>query len=388
MKWSFKLGRFFGIDVYIHFTFLLLLGFIGIAQYMAQRNPAVAISSVVFFLSLFLCVLLHEFGHALAARGYGISTHDITLLPIGGVARLESMPEKPSQELWVAIAGPLVNVVIAIGLFIGLSLKGNWQLSFNAMSGSLTERLLVVNVFLVLFNLLPAFPMDGGRVLRALLALRLPYARATRVAATIGQAMAFLFGFLGLFGNPMLLLIALFVWIGASQEAAAVEMKYTMSGSTVRDAMLTHFRTLSPQQTLGDAARHLLAGSQQDFPVVDHDQLVGMLVRKDLFAALQERGELVPVAAVMSRDLGRVDPEAPLDSALGSVKPEKGATTIPVMEEGRLVGLLTAENVGEFFMIRAALEKGGHHLPPARSNVPPVIAPFGGYQQPAHDRAH
>ena len=251
MRWSFKLGRILGIDVYIHFTFFLLLGFIGLTQWMASRNPGSAVVAVLFFLSLFACVLLHEFGHALAARGYGIHTRDIVLLPIGGVASLERMPEKPRQELWVAFAGPLVNVVIAAGLFIGLTLKGPWEFSLTSLHASLAERLLAVNVFLVLFNLLPAFPMDGGRVLRAILAMRLPYARATRVAATVGQAMAFLFGFLGLFTNPMLIFIALFVWIGASQEAAAVEMQSSISGARVRDAMLTQFRTLQPDPNPG-----------------------------------------------------------------------------------------------------------------------------------------
>jgi Zn-dependent protease len=224
-------------------------------------------------------VLLHEYGHALAARKYGIATRDITLLPIGGLARLERMPDKPSQELVVALAGPLVNVIIAAGLFLGLTLTGTWQplASLTTTSGNLLERLLAVNVFLVLFNLLPAFPMDGGRVLRSLLALQLDYARATRIAARIGQGMAFVFGFIGLFTNPMLLLIALFVWVGAAQEAAAAEMKASFTGVTVREAMLTDFKVLAPENTLGDATRLILAGSQQDFPVLSNGQFGGML---------------------------------------------------------------------------------------------------------------
>lgn len=213
MGWSLHLGRWLGIDVYLHFTFLLLLAFIGLGQGVVGRSLDAALGGVLFFGGLFFCVLLHEYGHALAARRYGIATRDITLLPIGGVARLERMPEKPSQEFVVALAGPAVNVVIAIGLFVGLKLGGWWQplSSLSASSGNIFERLLVANVFLVLFNLLPAFPMDGGRVLRALLAMKLNYTRATRIAARIGQGMAVLFGFAGLFGNPMLLLIALFV---------------------------------------------------------------------------------------------------------------------------------------------------------------------------------
>src|SRR5512137_1095704 len=281
MGWSLHLGRWLGIDIYLHFTFLLLLGFIGLSHGLVGRSLDAALGGVLFFTGLFLCVLLHEYGHALAARHYGISTRDITLLPIGGVARLERMPDKPAQEFVVALAGPLVNIVIAAGLCAGLWLKGHWPplAALSATSGSLVERLVVVNGFLVLFNLLPAFPMDGGRVLRALLALRMDYARATRIAASIGQGMAFLFGAAGLFGNPMLILIAFFVWIGAAHEAAAVQMKSTLGGCLVREAMLTDFRTLSPRETLGQAVRLLLAGSQQDFPVVDNGQVVGMLSR-------------------------------------------------------------------------------------------------------------
>lgn len=385
MRWSLKLGRILGIDVYLHFTFLLLLAFIGFTQWMARGDIGVALGTVAYFTSLFACVLLHEFGHALAARKYGIRTHDIILLPIGGVARLERMPEKPGQELVVAIAGPLVNLVIAGGLFVGLNLRG-WDPSFSLFQGSFAERLLAMNVLLMLFNLLPAFPMDGGRVLRAFLAMWIPYARATRIAATVGQAMAFLFGFYGLVQfQPILILIALFVWIGASQEATAVEFRAASSSARVRDAMLTHFRTLAPGQTLGDAARHLLAGSQQDFPVMETGRLTGILFRKDLFRALQERGESMPVALVMRRDVDVVTPEELLDSALGRVHADQG-TTLAVMENGQLTGLLTAENVGEFFMIQAALERsrGNQAGGAPRPDVPPVISVYTAQARRAH----
>jgi Zn-dependent protease/CBS domain-containing protein len=369
--WSLKLGRLFGIDVYVHFTFLLLLGFIGISHWMTEQSPAAAANGMLFFLALFGCVLLHEYGHALAARRYGIGTRDITLLPIGGVARLERMPDKPSQEFVVALAGPAVNVVIAAALAAWLTLTGSWQplSALSTTGGGFAERLLAVNVFLVVFNLLPAFPMDGGRVLRALLALRLDYARATRIAARIGQGMAVVFGFAGLFGNPMLLLIALFVWIGAAQEAAAVEMKTSFAGATVREAMLTDFKTLAPGQTLADATRLLLAGSQQDFPVVERDSVIGILAHRELFLALREQGERAVVADVMRREFALLSAEAPLESALAPENVEKGLA-MPVLDGGRLVGLVTAENVGEFFMIRRALA----NRPPAPPRLPPVIA--------------
>lgn len=380
MKWSFKLGRILGIDVFVHLTFLLLLGFIGVAHWLPGQSVTAAIMGVLFFACLFLCVLLHEYGHALAARKYGIGTKDITLLPIGGVARLERMPEKPQHELVVALAGPLVNVVIAAGLFAGLVFSGKWQpiSELSAVHGSFMQRMMLVNIFLVLFNLLPAFPMDGGRVLRSLLALRLPYARATGIAATIGKGMAIVFGCVGLFVNPMLLLIALFVWIGATQEANAVEMRSSFDGVRVREAMLTDFRTLWPQDTLASAARLLLTGSQQDFPVVERGNIVGLLLHADLFRALQERGDNASVASVMVSDYDTVSPDEGLEVALARLRPEK-SRTVPVVNGGSLVGLLTAENVGELYMIRVAMASRRRRttpppLPPVIT-APPVIPP-------------
>lgn len=374
MKWSLKLGRLLGIDVYVHFTFLALLGFIGLSHWLAGRSLAAAANGMIFFLGLFGCVLLHEYGHALAARRYGIATRDITLLPIGGLARLERMPDKPYQELAVALAGPLVNVVIAGSLVLGLTFTGAWQplASLTTTSGNLIERLLVVNVFLAVFNLLPAFPMDGGRVLRSLLAMRLEYARATRIAARVGQGMAVLFGFAGLFGNPMLFLIAVFVWIGAAQEAAATEMKSSFAGVRVSEAMLTDFRALTPQDTVGHAAQLLLAGSQQDFPVLEHGAVVGVLTQARLLEALRDRGAAVPVNEAMEREVPLVSAEDELDAALGRVEPGR-ATLLAVLWNRQLVGLLTAENVGEFYMIRRALADadGG------RPSIPPVIRSSG-----------
>jgi Zn-dependent protease/CBS domain-containing protein len=375
MKWSFKLGRILGIDVYIHFTFLLLLGFIGLSQALAGGGLTAAVNSMIFFLCLFGCVLLHEYGHALMARRYGIPTKDITLLPIGGVARLQRMPDKPIQELWVALAGPAVNVVIAVALGAWLTLMNTWEpiSALSATKGGLVERLYAVNIFLVLFNLLPAFPMDGGRVLRSLLAMRMQYARATRIAARIGQGMAALFGFAGLFGNPMLLLIALFVWIGAGQEAAAVEMKSSFAGVRVREAMLTDFRSLSPSQPLRDAARLLLAGSQQDFPVMENGEVVGVLAHTRLIEALRERGMDTLVGEIMERNFHATSADEDLDNALGRLEPGQ-ATLVPVMRNRQLVGLLTAQNVGEFYMIRRALTEGGDSRPPA----PPGHSPAAG----------
>ncbi len=268
MKWSWKLGRFAGIDVFVHATFFLLIGWIALSHWLQARSVAAAAAGVAFILALFACVVLHEYGHALAARRFGIRTRDITLLPIGGLARLERMPEKPMQELWVALAGPAVNVVIALALFVWLLGTGGLEplASLGVAGGSFAERLLVANVFLVLFNLLPAFPMDGGRVLRAILATRMEYTRATQTAAGVGQGMAFLFGLVGLFANPFLLFIALFVWIGAAQEASSAQMKHSLAGIPVARAMVTEFHTLEAGDPVSRAVELILRGSQQRLP--------------------------------------------------------------------------------------------------------------------------
>ncbi|MCX8091979.1 MAG: site-2 protease family protein [Verrucomicrobiae bacterium] len=359
MHWSFRLGRFFGIDVYVHFTFLLLLGFIGITHWIQFRHLAAALNGVAFFVALFACVLLHEYGHALTARRFGIRTRDITLLPIGGLARLERMPDQPLQELWVALAGPAVNVVIAL-LLIGYLAAAAIVVPVEQLSvtgGPFLARLAAVNVFLVLFNLLPAFPMDGGRVVRALLATRMDYARATRIAARLGQFMAFVFGFVGLFWNPLLLFIALFVWIGAEQEAGLVQMKSALVNTPLRAVMITDFRTLAPDDTLARAVEYILGGFQQDFPVVDADgRLVGVLTRNDLIRGLSEMGRMARVDSVMQRDFQVATPFDVAENILARLQ-ECNCHSLPVVHEGRVVGLLNAENLGEFLMIQSALRR-------------------------------
>ncbi|MEI6071556.1 MAG: site-2 protease family protein [Verrucomicrobiae bacterium] len=221
MRWSYRIARVAGIDVKIHVTFLLLLAWFG-WMYWQAGGMAGAVQGVGFTLLLFLCVLLHEFGHAFAARAYGIRTPDITLLPIGGVARLERMPDKPVQELVVALAGPAVNVVIGTILIFVLAAKFSMAhfTGLDSLGSSLTAQLLEINIMLVAFNAIPAFPMDGGRVLRALLAMRLDHVLATTIAARVGQVLAVGFAVVGYFESPMLVFIALFIFSGAQQELA------------------------------------------------------------------------------------------------------------------------------------------------------------------------
>lgn len=355
MAWSWKLARIAGIDVRIHVTFVMLIGWIAMSHWNDGHDLGAVAEGVGYILVLFGCVVAHEFGHALTAAHYGIRTRDITLLPIGGLARLERMPDDPRQELWVALAGPAVNVVIAAALFAWLQATGTWEPlgAVTVATGSFIERVLLANVTLVAFNLLPAFPMDGGRALRALLARRMAYADATERAAAIGQGLAVVFGFIGLFLNPMLLFIALFVWIGAGQEAGAVQLKSALAGIPVRGAMLTDIRTLTPLSTLGDAVDLLLTSSQLDFPVVDGRHVVGMLTRTDLLATLTQQGREAVVGRVMRTDYPRAAPDELLGPALTRLQGLEWRTIV-VAEDDVLVGLVTMDNVGEFLMIHTA----------------------------------
>ena len=356
MKWSLKLGRYAGIDVYMHLTFLLLIGWVALIHWRQGQSITAAIAGVIFILAVFLCVVLHEFGHALTARRYGIKTRDIILLPIGGVARLEKMPTQPLQELWVALAGPAVNVVIAAILFVWLTASAAFEPFQNLTigTGPFLERLLFVNLFLVAFNLIPAFPMDGGRVLRSLLATRKDYARATQIAASIGQGIAVLFGFVGLFYNPMLLFIAFFVWIGAAQEANSAQLKNAIGGIPVQQAMLTDFKTLDSNDNLERAIELTLASSQKDFPVLDNGAVEGILTQTDLVKALASGERHGPVIAAMQSGFITVNSLDMLETAVAKLQ-DCNCHTLPVTHDGKLVGLLTMDNLGEYMRIQAAM---------------------------------
>jgi len=362
MKWSLRVGRLFGIPLYVHFTFFLFLVWVAAESWRMGGSTGGALVEVLFMCALFGCVVLHELGHALTARRYGIATRDITLLPIGGVARLEHMPDDPKQELWVAIAGPAVNVLIAgILLLVTKFTSSGFPFGDASLEGMMSEsfvsRIIIVNIALVLFNMLPAFPMDGGRVLRALLATRLQYTRATQIAATVGQLMALAFGLIGLFtpwGSPMLIFIALFVWIGAAQESNMVQMRYSLSGIPVSRAMVTEFHTMRPEDTLADAVELTLKGTQRDFPVLDGERVAGMLRQSDMLAALGRQGAHVRVGEVMQTDFQMVESSEMLDAAYRRLA-EHRVTIAPVSFQGRLVGLVTMDNIGEFLAIQGAL---------------------------------
>jgi len=359
--WSWRVAKLGGIDIRIHATFLLLLAWIAWSRYSAAGTVSAALDGVLFTSIVFGIVVLHELGHALTARHYGVRTRDITLWPIGGVAALERMPDTPRAELAVAVAGPAVNAALAAILAVILWLEGSSVFVADVVSPheALLAQLLWVNVMLAGFNLLPAFPMDGGRALRALLAMRLDDVRATEVAATIGQALAIVFGFIGLFFNPVLLFIALFVWLGAAGEARVARMKYAFSGVPVRYAMLTEVRVLSPQRSVADAVQLALSCQQGDFPVLEGGTLVGLLSRQAILDALSNRGPEVPVAEVMRTDVPVTHPNAMLDEAFELLQGADLRSLPVVWPDGKLAGLVTTETIGELMLVHSTLRERG-----------------------------
>lgn len=360
MLWSYNMGKIAGTAIRIHITFLLFLAFIFIASY-ASGGAEAAWGGLLFLVLLFLCVLAHEFGHILTARAFGVATPDVTLLPIGGVARLERIPEAPREEFLIAVAGPLVNVAIAILLVVlfGARLDAQYLAAVENARVSLIDRLAVVNLFLAAFNMIPAFPMDGGRILRAALASRLGFARATELAATIGQWIAFALGFLGLFTNPMLIFIAIFVYLAASSEAHVVALRSMSRGVPVGAAMMTSFATLTPDDHIDGAIETLLRTSQSEFPVVDGaGRIAGLLGRADMIRALKQLGPDAKVADAMATDIPVIGHRHCLDEAFKTLQDRSVPAVAVVDNEGKLVGLITSETIGEMLLVREALPQG------------------------------
>ena len=360
MSWSLNIGKVAGTVVRVHLTFLLFLAWIFAASY-ASGGAATAWDSLAFMVLLFLCVLLHEFGHIFTARAFGVPTPYVTLLPIGGVAQLERIPEEPWEEFLIAIAGPLVNVVIAMVLvyLFDAQLHAHAAVSVDNLKIPLVDRLAAVNVFLAVFNMIPAFPMDGGRVLRALLASRFGYVRATEIAASIGQFVAFALGFIGLMANPILIFIAIFVYLAASSEAHMVALRAASRGVPVSYAMMTQFSTLSPDAHIDEAVQTLLQTSQGEFPVVDGGgRPIGVLGRGDLIRTIKTRGPDAHVADAMTAEMPTIGYRATLEQAF-KILQQKSAPAVGVIDAGgKLVGLVTSETIAEMMMLQEALPRG------------------------------
>jgi Zn-dependent protease/CBS domain-containing protein len=351
--WSFKLGEVRGIELYVHGTFLILLAWIALSHLLHGHGAAASIEGVVFTATIFGIVVLHELGHALTAARYGIRTRDITLYPIGGVASLERMPENPRQEFLIALAGPAVNVALAALLF-GLLVLTNAPLGadhLQVVGGSFLAKLMWVNVSLAIFNLLPAFPMDGGRVLRAGLALRLGHERATEIAARVGQVMALGFGLLGMFANPMLLFIALFVWSGAQGEVSLVRSRSLLRGVSVRQAMVDPVVVLSPSEPLSHAVDAVVGRGCQAFPVVRDGEVLGVVTKNGLLEALAEVGPNAHALEAMDEEFEVADPAEMLEPALERLQARNGKALV-VVRDGSILGIVTAQSVGELLTIR------------------------------------
>jgi Zn-dependent protease len=356
MSWTITIGRVVGTEIKVHLTFFILVAFWGVAGYQ-QGGPTGAVAACLLLFALFACVVLHEFGHILMARRFGVRTPDVILLPIGGVARLERIPDEPKQELLIALAGPAVTLAIVLILYALLALGGVAP-RFGELDpdGPFLETLMRVNFYLLVFNLFPAFPMDGGRVLRALLASRIGLVAGTRIAARFGQASAVVAGLYALSaGQPLLALVSLFVFLGAGAEAAAVETRVAGEGLNVDQMMVTHFRTIPVHATLSDAVELLLSGEQREFPVVDNmGRVEGVLTRDNLIKGISQRGPSSTVGEAMTAQVQAVSPRLGFQEALDRLR-SSGLPALPVVDEtGRLVGLLTLDNITDLLLVRRA----------------------------------
>ena len=351
MKWSFQIGKLFGIPIRVHVTFLLLLFFIGIvgSRHAGASGAILGMVSIVF---IFLCVVLHEIGHSLMAIHYGINVKDIVLLPIGGVSRMEEIPEDPKKEISISVVGPLVSFGLAFIFFL-IAKVTNQNIdirNLSLFSGNLVANLFWINLILGLFNLVPAFPMDGGRVLRGILGTVMDSLKATKIAVSVGQVFAILLFFFGIFFNWWMALIAIFIYLGAESEERMVALRATLGKSPVRLAMITDIHTISPDQTIGEVLENICHGFQQDFPVVEGGEVVGILTKEAIFSALHKHEKSTLVRNIMQKDFVSTTEDASLSDIFKKMTAEK-LSVIPVMKGKQLRGMINLEQIGKYHMI-------------------------------------
>lgn len=363
MSANLNVGKFAGIRVQIHWSFWLLILWIVYREISRGRGLETILWSSGFIFVLFLCVVLHEYGHALTARRYGVKTNKITLLPIGGVADLEQMPRKPMQEFWVAIAGPLVNVTIALLLYFFVPFETILDQSQEELRQTLNSigpdnfifYLFSTNVILVLFNLLPAFPMDGGRVLRALLSLKMSRLKATKVASSIGQFLAAGLFFFGLFYSPILILIGIFVFFGAQSESSMIQQQSLLEGYRVKDAMRTGITKVKPDQTLDDIVELLISGAEKNFIVEENNEIRGILYHDELIKSFQSHDRNTAVREVMNTNYDTLGATENLTTIFKKMK-TSNKTFFPVVDGKETKGAIDNENLNEFIAVKAMLE--------------------------------
>lgn len=390
MRWSIPVGRVSGITVRLHMTFLLLLAFIALGGFIDEgvRGAAWALSLVCL---IFLCIALHELGHGVVAQQLGVEVKSITLLPIGGVAALKSIPENPWHEIAITLAGPVVNAVIATLLlpFTGLPAHLFFITMPHDVAG-LLEAIVTANITLFLFNFIPAFPMDGGRLLRAVLALVVPYGRATAVAATVGQGLAVVSILLGfhLWPSPnalWLIVIGAFIFVAAEGEEKMVRLRGLLREVDVQDLMRPEPATLSLLDTVADGLKRVYQTGQDDFPVMDADRLVGLATRQAMVEAMTTGEGHVPVAEIMDTVTLAASPRTKVSQVYEKMLSE-GRSSVPVVQDDRLVGLLATDNVTRYVLVNSAVsprrrrrQKYGFARTPARppaiAGAPPIAAP-------------
>jgi stage IV sporulation protein FB len=370
MNGSLKLFKVKGIDIKVHLTFVLILVWAAYRWGVSTGDGIQgALFGIVATLLLFLSVTLHELGHSFQALKHGVTVRDITLMPMGGLAKMGEIPEEPKKELQIALAGPLVNFAIAALLVgIGALLNARALLPLNELFASLGEAswsgllayLTSANLMLGVFNLLPAFPMDGGRILRALLATKMSHARATKIAAQIGQALAVLMGLWGLVsGSWTLAIIAVFIWMGAGQESQGEQVKHILGGTTVGQAMITSPQVLMVNDSLSKAVKLTLSTSQSDFPVLEwgSHKVAGLLTETDLLRGLQSLGDGAAVREVMRARSTFTSPGEPLNDAHKKMLANRLRALPVVSPEGELLGLLTAGDINEAYRLMAVSPK-------------------------------
>ncbi len=355
-KWSLSLGSFSGIKVFIHWTFFILIGWIFLMHFRMGHGFSEGLSGVLFILVLFACVVLHEFGHALTAKRFGVSTRDITIYPIGGIASLESMPSRPVQELQVALAGPAVNVIIAGLLWIYLKSTGQIP-DFGVINISMTGtsflfNLLYVNIVLAVFNLIPAFPMDGGRVLRSLLAMKMDQQKATNIAAKIGQFLAIIFVFFGFFYDFWLVFIGMFIFLGAGAESKAEEIKHSLEGIRVKDVLMTKFTMLNLEYTLQIAASHLLNSNEKSFLVTENNKIVGILDYKAIVTGLHDGKMDAGIGGFMQKDFHWLRNEDKITDILPLMQIGDQSLFPVKNDDDNLAGVISAENISKWIQTR------------------------------------
>ncbi len=347
MRWSIPVGRLFGIPIRVHLTFLVLLGFIWYLE-SSMSGPEAGLRSLAFWTLIFICVLLHELGHSLVAKSYGLTITSIILLPIGGVSQISEIPRDPVKEVGMTIAGPIVNFVLAgVLLFFGKLLDPSLQFSqISLQSGSVIVDLFWANIMLGLFNIIPAYPMDGGRILRGFIAMRKEYSEATRLAADIGKMFAIGFIVVGLFYNWWLILIGIFIFSGANSEAEAALVSSALEKIMVSELMITDFKTISPNEPLTAVVDKSLHTFQNDFPVMDNGRFVGILTRSSVIESLHNHLHDKMVGEIARKNFPVILTRQTAAEALSTMR-ASNVTVAPVEENGVLYGIITIEKLLE-----------------------------------------